>query len=406
MEKIKIVYGPKTFFKEILENEGLTSERYEHFSQLVIESGIQRLVVQNELNDQSELPKKVDTIRQIQNLVIESGEYSSANEHVLINYQIILAKYDIKNMFVHNPPDTFKESITSLLTPDTIEEKEFDYQLMSEDKIRLIDEEFDKNIFGQNDAKKEILTSFIHLLSDNKPVVLLFYGPSGVGKTETAKLLARLLEDAENTLFRRQFSMFQNTHFASYLFGGVHNEKSFSRELLERSSNIILIDEFDKVEPIFHNAFYQLFDEGVFVDSNYTVNLKNSIIICTSNYPSEESARAKLGDPIYSRFDACIGFKELSSDVKKFIVETVVMEEIDKLPAVIRQKMDVGRVKEFAHYKAKSYGSYRMIKNFIRGLVQRYHLEDILANKKEGDKSNNEENIPLSLTLSLTDQIR
>jgi ATP-dependent Clp protease ATP-binding subunit ClpA len=391
MGKIKIVYGPKNFFKKILEDEGLTSEKYEHFSQLVIESGIQRLVLeQPKQNEQSELPKKEATIRQIQNLVIESGEYSSANEHVLINYQIILGKYDIENMFVHNPPDTFKESITGLFNPNMIEERGFDYKLIAEDEIRLIDEEFDKNIFGQNDAKENILISFTHLLSSNKPVVLLFYGPSGVGKTETAKLLARLLEGAENTLFRRQLSMFQNTHFTSYLFGGVHNENSFSRELLSRSSNIILIDEFDKVEPIFHNAFYQLFDEGLFVDSNYTVNLKKSIIICTSNYPSEESARAQLGDPIYSRFDACIGFKELSSDAKKCIVEKVVMEEIDKLPETARPKVNVERVKEASHYQAKSYGNYRMIRSFIRDLVATYRLEDIRANKKEGDKSNYE----------------
>src|SRR5215469_1065657 len=110
MGKIKIVYGPKTFFKKILESEGLTSDKYEHFSQLVIESDVQRLVLeQPEQSNWSELPKKVATIRQIQNLVIESEEYSSANKHVLANYQIILGKYDIGNMFVHNPPDTFKE---------------------------------------------------------------------------------------------------------------------------------------------------------------------------------------------------------------------------------------------------------------------------------------------------------
>jgi ATP-dependent Clp protease ATP-binding subunit ClpA len=383
MNKIKIIYGPKTYFKEALEHEGINSNECENLSKLVQESSIVPHIVFTEQSNKDELVENTIKRRHIQNLIIESGEYSSANEHVLINNQIILAQYDIENMFIHNPPDAFRESITSSFGSKKIKVKEIEYHPISEDKIRSINEEFDKNILGQSEAKERILTSLTHLLSDDKPVVLLFYGPSGVGKTEAAKLLAKLLEGSENTLFRRQFSMFQNNHFASYLFGGLHSEKSFSRELLERSSNIILLDEFDKVDPVFHNAFYQLFDEGVFVDRNYTVNLKKSIIICTSNYSSEEAVRAKLGDPIYSRFDSCIGFKDLSPDVKELIVEKVVTEEINKLPETLRLKVDIEKIKEYSYKEIKFYSNYRMIRNFIRDLVAIYRLEDILTNKKE-----------------------
>ena len=100
------------------------------------------------------------------------------------------------------------------------------------------------------------------------------------------------------------------------------------------------------------------------------------------------AVREKLGDPIYSRFDSCIGFKALSPDVKEFIVEKVIGEEIDKLPETLKPKVNVEKIKEFSRNKAKSSGNYRIIKNFIRDLVAMYRLHDILTNKKEGDESN------------------
>ena len=76
----------------------------------------------------------------------------------------------------------------------------------------------------------------------------MFYGPSGVGKTETAHFLNSLLG---GELLRKQFSMFHSDKFTSYLFGGSHNESSFALDLLNRESGVILIDEFDKAYPLF-----------------------------------------------------------------------------------------------------------------------------------------------------------
>ena len=72
---------------------------------------------------------------------------------------------------------------------------------------------------------------------------MLFYGSSGIGKTETANFISACLEEK---IFRKQFSMFQNNQFSTYLFGGAHYEKSFAKDLLDRESNVILLDEFDK----------------------------------------------------------------------------------------------------------------------------------------------------------------
>ncbi|WP_223805854.1 AAA family ATPase [Ornithinibacillus gellani] len=72
-----------------------------------------------------------------------------------------------------------------------------------------------------------------------------------------------------------------------YLFGETHNAKSCALGLLEREINIILLDEFDKTFDTVYSAFYQMFDEGIFKDRNFNVNLEDAIIICTSNYSNK-----------------------------------------------------------------------------------------------------------------------
>ncbi|HBL6271067.1 TPA: AAA family ATPase, partial [Listeria monocytogenes] len=143
------------------------------------------------------------------------------------------------------------------------------------------------------------------------------------GKTETAKFISEIIGEP---LFRKQFSMYQNSQFANYLFGGAHYEKSFAKDLLDRESNVLLLDEFDKAHPSFHSAFYQLFDEGIYEDQNYYLELKKSIIICTSNYLSLEEIEENLGSPIFYRFDKIIHFKELTSEEKNKIGQKILVE--------------------------------------------------------------------------------
>lgn len=172
----------------------------------------------------------------------------------------------------------------------------------------------------------------------NKPVVILFYGDSGLGKTETVQYLTELLG---GVLLRKQFSMYQNNEFSNYLFGGKHNQKSFAKDLLARDSNVILLDEFDKANPVFHSAFYQLFDEGIFEDQNYKVDVRHAVIFCTSNYQTEDEIKEKLGLPIYNRFDAIIKFNPLPNYAKTKIAELALKntDNGDVLPNEIRERV-------------------------------------------------------------------
>lgn len=68
--------------------------------------------------------------------------------------------------------------------------------------------------------------------------------------------------------------MYQNNESANYIFGGRYNEKSFAARSFGQRTNVLLFDEFDKALSIFHSAFYQLFDEGIYEDHNYKVVVK------------------------------------------------------------------------------------------------------------------------------------
>lgn len=123
--------------------------------------------------------------------------------------------------------------------------------------------------------KDRLLATLYPLLqksSKRKPIVLMFYGKSGVGKTKTTKFIGKVLGQP---LYRKQFSMFHSREFQGYLFGGTHSQASFSCDLLERGSNVLLIDEFDKPHPVFHSDFYRLLDKGIFEDKNYQLSLYN-----------------------------------------------------------------------------------------------------------------------------------
>ncbi len=236
-----------------------------------------------------------EPISRPERLVALSSDYASVDEHAITNFVGLVREINPKHLLLHNLPALIHAQLDRVFNTSVAR---FDYPAVTRDTLVRFRDEFADHLVGQRAVRERMLAALYPLTTSRrtKPVVLMFYGPSGVGKTETEQFINRLLG---GKLLRKQFSMFHSEKFASYLFGGTHSEASFARGLFDRSSGVILMDDFDKANTVFHSAFYEIFDEGVFEDKNYCVQLGPALIICTSNYRTEDEICRAHGDALY-----------------------------------------------------------------------------------------------------------
>lgn len=316
--KIKVFYGPRKAFDEILP-KGI---RPKTLTKLVEISDYKR---HNIYVDYPNKTKENRRKQSFKNVIATTEEYALLSDSGLNGLITLLDEFSIENIYFQNPPSSIVSQLEEVYRK--IGRDNYLYKNIQTKTLKIFANKFTSEILGQETAKNKLLMNLYQLAKNynkGKPIVLMLYGPAGVGKTETAKLLSSVLGQH---LFRKQFSMFHTNSFADYIFGASHNSSSLSRDLLERESNVILFDEFDKPDNMFYSAFYQMFDEGEFEDKNYQVNLKNSIIFCTSNFTNECEIKRELGEAIYSRFDAFIEYKAL----RKEVVNQLISKSFDKL---------------------------------------------------------------------------
>lgn len=304
----------------------------------------------------------------VDNCIVRADDYGSVLEHVVSNFaNIVCLNHDVGTLYVQNPPKRVLQSLSSTC-PEIVEYTGSDYQKIDRELLKQVYINLNNDILGQDACKKQI-TSGLYRLSvskTDKPVVLMLYGPSGVGKTETAKSISKTLG---GDLLRVQFSMMQTNEAYNYIFGAEHSKSSFARDMLSRESNVILIDEFDKVNSIFYNAFYELFDEGKFVDSNYEVELKNAIFLCTSNFMSEDEIKKALGPAMFSRIGCCIGYEDISVEQKQAIVCKWYSEILSRLDSDENNSIEQSDIKKWFMENVERYDNIRILKTKLENAV-------------------------------------
>jgi ATP-dependent Clp protease ATP-binding subunit ClpB len=222
-------------------------------------------------------------------------------------------------------------------------------------KLEKVETELKKQVVGQDEAiisvSNALRRSRAGINEEQKPIgSFMFVGPTGVGKTELAKALAKFMFNDENSLLRLDMSEFMEKHSVARLIGSppgyiAHDEGGqLTEKVRRRPYSVILFDEVEKAHPEVFNILLQILDEGHMTDSKgRKVNFKNTIIIMTSN----------LGNEVIKEYS--IGFKETESDATEGEGRNKEMKEkIDNILKDFFKLEFLNRIDEIVLFKSLS----------------------------------------------------
>ncbi len=246
-------------------------------------------------------------------------------------------------------------------------------------KLETMEDTLNRRVIGQGEAisaiSRAIRRARAGISEENKPLgSFLFLGPTGVGKTETARALAEFLFDDEKALIRMDMSEYMERHTVSKIIGsppgyvGYEEAGQLTEKVRRRPYSVLLLDEVEKAHPDVFNILLQIFEDGRLTDSKgRTVSFKNTIIIMTSNLGSDyinkmssigfsnkeelmqrESMREKIFDTLrdsfrpefLNRIDEVVIFNYLQKIQIKTIVD-LELSKVEKRLAAKEIKIDI-----------------------------------------------------------------
>lgn len=309
-------------------------------------------------------------------------------------------------------------------------------------KLAKAEIELNKAVIGQDEAIKAVSNAIRRsragINEEKKPIgSFLFVGPTGVGKTELAKTLARFMFNDENALVRFDMSEFMERHSVAKLIGsppgyvGHDDGGQLTDKIRRRPYSVILFDEIEKAHPETFNILLQILDDGVLTDAKgRKVNFKNTIIIMTSNLGNEvikqysigfssgeneeqnnklrqEEMKEKIDSVLrdyfklefLNRIDEIVIFKNLSKDNLEQIIDL----ELSKVETRLKNKNIAVKIssKVKKHLAEKGYDpsfGARPLKRVIQNMIlDELSLSIIEGKVRDGDK--------VSLDIGLKDNI-
>ncbi|MBC1488724.1 AAA domain-containing protein [Listeria sp. FSL L7-1485] len=279
-------------------------------------------------------------------------------------------------------------------------------------KMKNLESNLSGKVIGQADAVKKVAKAIrrsrVGLKAKNRPIgSFLFVGPTGVGKTELGRTLARELFGTSEAMIRLDMSEFMEKHSVSKLIGSPpgyvgHEEAGQLTEKVRRNPySIILLDEIEKAHPDVHHMFLQILEDGRLTDSQgRTVSFKDTVIIMTSNAGTTDTEAsvgfntttdaklekgsdilAKLGayfkPEFLNRLDSVIEFKSLE---KADLVQIIDLMLIDLNTMLATEDVAIDVSQEVKEHLIELGYDPKFGARPLRRTIQE-HLEDVIADK-------------------------
>jgi ATP-dependent Clp protease ATP-binding subunit ClpB len=230
-------------------------------------------------------------------------------------------------------------------------------------KLVSMEERLSKRVIGQEEALKAVADAVRRaragLQDPNRPIgSFIFLGPTGVGKTETARALAEFLFDDEHAMIRLDMSEYMEKHAVARMIGappgyvGYEEGGQLTEAIRRRPYAVVLFDEIEKAHPDVFNVLLQILDDGRLTDAKgRTVDFKNTVLIMTSNLGSREiqeadgdveevretvlqELRSHFKPEFLNRIDDIVIFHQLSRDQIVQIIDV----QLEKLRALLAER--------------------------------------------------------------------
>ena len=235
-------------------------------------------------------------------------------------------------------------------------------------RLLELEQELKKEIIGQDAAVSAIARAVRRgrtgLKNPNRPIgSFIFLGPTGVGKTELCKALARQLFDSEKNMIRLDMSEFMEKHSTSKLIGsppgyvGFEQGGQLIREIRRRPYSVVLFDEIEKAHPDVMNLLLQILEDGVLTSSDgRKASFRNAVIIMTGNVGAEELSSKKISLGFGTSNNESVSKERVKEQLKKQfkpefinrIDEIIVFEKINGESMVEICKKLLGELQERA----------------------------------------------------------